>query len=504
VKRRDFLRGAAVVAAGAATGVASSLVRERSARAFGEVPAGDGASTVPAELQVQSVLEVFLYGGVSQFESFYCVPAFGQADKSGWYLFLDSGDVQAALDVCGVTGPLTQPFGVDAGGNAVHLGPFVMPIRNRPDVMSRMRVSITAHDLEPHEGAIPLALGGRMLGDPLLAGLGAHVQRYFLDRNTIPGRPPFSYVLEASTLGFPADNIAAATAIGMHPAAARPLGIKVDTGGDITTLLARGTVGKNRAQYDALMQQYIDAYSGRLQWKGVGAPLRAPPAVDLGSSAAEIANAAAISAVLAPRYFQTYQGTECGDSNVDTTTMSLALATHLLTHPTTPARYACVIDGGLVMADGGGGYDTHVENSHTQARNLGHTLKALMALINEPGENDPAKLDLDTTMIVLTTEFGRTPTAQDGGKGRNHWPYGFPITFIGGPIRGAGAGVFGACGPDSMATVSSSPQENRIAALLALGIWPFDPESYGVSDVPGATTEAEAAEMVKKRQLGLT
>ena len=79
-----------------------------------------------------------------------------------------------------------------------------------------------------------------------------------------------------------------------------------------------------------------------------------------------------------------------------------------------------------------------------------------------------------------------------------------PITFLGGPIRGKGAGVFGACGPDSVATLASSPQENRIAALLALGIWPFAPESYGVSDVPGATTEAEAAALVKKRQLGLT
>src|SRR6185295_1880492 len=113
-------------------------------------------------------------------------------------------------------------------------------------------------------------------------------------------------------------------------------------------------------------------------------------------------------------------------------------AAHLLTHPTQPARYVCVIDGGLQIADGGGGYDTHVENSHTQARNLGHMLKGLMAIINQPGENDPTKLDLDKTMTVLTTEFGRTPYAQDKGKGRNHWPYGYPIVFMGGPIRSAG------------------------------------------------------------------
>ena len=49
---------------------------------------------------------------------------------------------------------------------------------------------------------------------------------------------------------------------------------------------------------------------------------------------------------------------------------------------------------------------------------------------------------------------------------------------------------------------SSTPQENRIAALLALGIWPFAQESYNVFDVPGASTEVEVAELVKKCQLG--
>jgi hypothetical protein len=124
-----------------------------------------------------------------------------------------------------------------------------------------------------------------------------------------------------------------------------------------------------------------------------------------------------------------------------------------------------------------------------------------MGLINEPGEHDPGKLDLDRTLILLTTEFGRSPEAQDHGKGRRHWPYGYPVSFIGGPIRSRG--VFGACGPDSRATLASSPQENRIAALLALGIWPFEPESYRVADVPGASSHLTAAQLVLKRQLGI-
>ena len=506
MKRRDFLKGAAVVAAGAGGGAAATLLGEKAAEAFGETPAGAEASTVPVNLQAQSILEIFLYGGVSQYESFYCVDAFGQADSTGWWTFVNSGDVQQAAAQCGYAGPLLQDFAKDSDGNQVKFGPFVMPLRDRPDVMDRVRVAITHHDLEPHEGAIPLALAGRSLGHPALAGLGSHIQRYFIDRNTVAGRAPFSYVLLSDNLGFPTDNIRSATAIGMHPGAARPLSLKVDAAGDVAKLLARGTVGQNRAAYDALMKDYIAQYNARLTRPGGAGPLRSPRVGDLAAATESIAGADAIALVLESKYFDKFGGSECGDSaGTDSTTMSLALATHLLTHPTTPAKYVCVVDGGLESADGGGGYDTHGENSHTQSRNLGHTLKSLMSLINTPGENNPNKLDLDKTMIVLTTEFGRTPYAQGGGKGRNHWPYGYPITFIGGPVRAASKGVFGACTADGMATATSStPQENRIAALMALGIWPFAQESYNVSDVPGATTEAEAAKLVKQRQLGIT
>jgi uncharacterized protein (DUF1501 family) len=224
----------------------------------------------------------------------------------------------------------------------------------------------------------------------------------------------------------------------------------------------------------------------------------------LEAASTSIANAGAISDVLAPQFFQKISGSNCGDNaNTDATTMNLKLAAHLITHPTTPAKYVCIVDTGLISADGGGGYDSHAETSFTQSRNLSHTLTSLLSMVNQPGENDPSKIDLDKTMIVLTTEFGRTPYKQ-GANGRNHWPYGFPIVFIGGPVRNENKGVFGACGEDGFATLASSPQENRIAALLAMGIWPFAQESYNVSDVPGASNEIGAALLVQQRQLGVT
>ena len=502
--RRDFLKGAGLVTASALSGLGVSLWGMRQARAFGEVPKDAEGVMLPPALRAESILEIFLYGGVSQYESFYCVPSLGQAAGTQWYSYLDTGDVQAAVNKCGFAGPLTEPFALDSNGAMVHLGPYVMPLRQRPDVMARTRVSITAHDLEPHEGAIPMVLGGRGLGHPALSGLGAHIQRYFLQQNQEPGRAPYSYALLSNGAnGLPTDNIRTVVSIGMHPGAARPLGIKIDAAGDLAALLGRGNLGANRAQYDALMQGYIDRYHERLRWKAQGSPGRAPRLGDLSAASASIANAQAISNVVEAKFFQQFGGANCGDSaGVDAMGMNLKLAAHLLTHPTTPAKYACIVDTGLLTADGGGGYDTHFETSFTQSRNLSHTLNQLLAVVNAPGENDPTKINLDKTMIVLTTEFGRTPDKQ-GDKGRNHWPYGFPIVFIGGPVRPESKGVFGGCGEDGRATLASTPQENRMAALLALGIWPFAQESYNVSDVPGASTEIEAAKLVTERQLGV-
>jgi Protein of unknown function (DUF1501) len=501
MQRRDFLKRAGMVGGAIA---ATSFLGLRSARAFGEVPKGAESILLPPERRAKNILEIFLYGGVSQYESFYCVPSLGQASGTQWYTFLNDGRLQTAVDTCGFSGPLTEPFAPDANGAMVHLGPFVLPLRERPDVVDRMRISMTAHDLEPHEGAIPLVLGGRGLGHPALSGLGAHVQRYFLDQSPGMGRPPHSYVLcSASSVSLPTDNIRTAAAIGMHPGTARPLLIQVDAAGDLSQQLTRPGVSGVVSNYDALMQRYVDAHRNRLRWKGQGSPLRVPRLDELAAAADSMTNSTAISDVLQAQFFQEIEGMNCGETNpVDAVSMNLRLAAHLLRHPTTPANYVCVIDTGLIGADGGGGYDSHAENSITQARNLSHTMRNLLAQVNKPGENDPTKINLDETLIVLTTEFGRSPFKQ-GDQGRNHWPYGFPIVFIGGPVRSENKGVFGACGEDGYATLASLPQENRMAALLSLGIWPFAEESYNVSDVPGAANEIAAALRVQERQLGV-
>lgn len=506
MNRRTLLRGAAALLAGAG-GLRLFPSAPREVHAFGEVPNGAGGLLLPPGSRAERVLEVFLYGGLSQYESFYCVPDHGQNDKTGYHLFLASGDVDVAVSACGLTGELAEPFAQDTSGQLVHLGPFVAPLRERPDIIERMRISITAHDLEPHEGAIPLALAGRPLGHPASAGLGAHVQRYFAEREALAGGnrgAPFAYVLSSTALNVsPNDNVNSAVATGLHPGAARPLLLKTDAPSKLTSLLERSALGGARGAYDAAMQGYVDRYRARLRWGGSGEVIRSPRAADVAAAHAALANSDVLVDVLEPKLLEPKGADHCGDTApIGTTAMNLRLAAHLLTHPTAPARYCCVVDAGLLKADGGGGYDTHYELPHTQARNLSHTLRELARLIRKPGEDAAGKIDLDETLVVLTTEFGRTPYLQ-GAKGRNHWPYGYPIVFIGGPIRGPQRGVFGATTADARAQVASSPQENRIAALLALGIWPFSPEAFSVSDVPGASGEIEAAALVLSRQLGL-
>src|SRR5262249_374217 len=146
----------------------------------------------------------------------------------------------------------------------------------------------------------------------------------------------------------------------------------------------------------------------------------------------------------------------------DASLMNLRLAAHLINHPTSPARYVCVVDSGIQPSQDAGGFDTHQLDCSPQATNVLHSLESLVSVIRKPGDNDPSKLDLDKTLIIINTDFGRTPGAEGTTKkGRGHWPFGFPIILIGGPVSSANHGIYGACGPDAKATLAIKPQEHR-------------------------------------------
>lgn len=498
--RRTALR---LLGSGLAGIAAVPLVLERSSRALAFGTAPSPAAGVPESLRVSSVLEVFLCGGVSQYESFYCVEEHGRDDRSHWHLFEQGAELAWAMQACGLSEPLLEPFGLDSVGQTVHLGPFAMPLRRRPDLLRRLRVCVTHHDLAPHEAAIPLALSGRTLGDPALAGVGAHVQRYFAETGDA-GTGPCAYVLLSSSLNTVfIDNLRALTATGLHPAAARPLALEVDGATRFVDQLKRPAVGARREHFDALLSSYVEAYGAELTWAASGELLRAPAFSELRTAAATMTQVDELTQMFEPTLFSPRSGTSCEEAiALDSVSAQLEIAAHLLTHPLRPARYVAVVDGGFIpTSNGGGGYDSHTDNIRIQAQNLTHTLNRLARLIRQPDEDAPRKIDLDRTLIVFTTEFGRSPHAE-GSTGRDHWPHGYAQALLGGPIREPG--ISGACGPDARRVHGATPAESRIAALLALGIWPFAPEAFGVSDVPGAVSEEDAALRVLNSQLGFT
>lgn len=461
---------------------------------------------LPAAVQAKSILEVFMYGGVSPWETFYASDTKGKGSNTWLYTFYQR--TQDAAAACGYdsTKDLLTPFSTDAEGKPVFLGPFLRPLLARPDVVARMRVVINRHSLEPHEAAIPLALSGRTLGSPSMASLGTHVQRYFVDHDDGSHAAPFSYGFATAGGYIPTDNVLSLVATGLHPGSARPLLIKVDNVTRLSGLLDRVSVGgtTERAKYDALMQVYFDEYQQNLRFGGTGDALRSTRFRELNQAARSVTTSDSVKQVLDPELFVKVPGSACGVENkvINVPAMSLRLATHLLTHPVSPARHCCVIDTGLKEADGGGGYDTHEEMSFTQSRNLNNMFSNLLSRVNKPGEGDPNKIDLDKTMIILNQEFGRAPGSQNGGNGRNHWPYGYMQVYFGGPIKQEQAGVYGAIPESGQASVFTTPTENRIAALLAMGIYPFDSAGFSNSDVQNQSENSKAIADVTKRVLG--
>ncbi|MGE0710958.1 MAG: DUF1501 domain-containing protein [Planctomycetota bacterium] len=88
-----------------------------------------------------------------------------------------------------------------------------------------------------------------------------------------------------------------------------------------------------------------------------------------------------------------------------------------------------------------GGWDTHKDN-FTQARKLAAQLDAGMAaLIADLAERGK----LDSTLVLLVSEFGRTP-AINKDEGRDHWAAGWSVALAGGGVRGGQA--VGATSPD--------------------------------------------------------
>ena len=76
-------------------------------------------------------------------------------------------------------------------------------------------------------------------------------------------------------------------------------------------------------------------------------------------------------------------------------------------------------------------WDAHDDINDNHERMCGRVDQPIAALLKDLKERGL----LDTTLVVWAGEFGRTPTSQ-GGKGRDHNPYGYTTWLAGGGVKG--------------------------------------------------------------------
>ncbi|MBA3817914.1 MAG: hypothetical protein H0X17_03410, partial [Deltaproteobacteria bacterium] len=164
MQRRTFLTLAG--GAGAATVMVGPWIGRSRAASFGAFPDGTSSVQLPEAQRARRILEIFLYGGLSPWETLYFVRDYGapgatEHPNTQYYAYPTSN--ANAIASCGMT-EAERPFAVDANGAMVELGPFASRLWARTDVVDRMRVVVQRHALEPHEAAVPMALTGRPVG----------------------------------------------------------------------------------------------------------------------------------------------------------------------------------------------------------------------------------------------------------------------------------------------------------------------------------------------------
>jgi hypothetical protein len=110
-----------------------------------------------------------------------------------------------------------------------------------------------------------------------------------------------------------------------------------------------------------------------------------------------------------------------------------------------------------------GGWDTHTDNFDRVADQAALLDRGIGALLPDLASRGM----LDETLVVLATEFGRTPDITDG-NGRNHYPKCFSGLLAGGGVHGGQAyGATNATGAEVAENVVTVPDFNATIAWAA-------------------------------------
>lgn len=486
--RRDFL---ARLGLGAAAGLALPI---RSAFAT-QTPAGSlpNTYTTPSDDAQYGggvnnddfkVLEIFCQGGLSHEESLWMYSSDSRSYHSAAsgnpkysapnWTDIDTGLgsaslVRASLDTSAgqyfsrMFRPITSPRMRDSG----FLG---IPLLD-PALSDRMRVVALHHDQPPHVAAVPFALGGLTIGRPRRAGLGAAIEAA---HGTGDPASPLSYVLYGDKGRGTAFH---AAAYGEHEAPYMPVLLEFGTSASANDFAEQFHARRDEAA-DALWAHYQSAYAAKLD----GSRSAGHDAYQ--AAAARLAAGQDLADKWTGIDFQVtetgYGGSPSSSASTSSSTnytrsMLRAAAELLSSGGAAQARYVCVVDSGVGLD-----YDHHeASNDADVGRNLA-TVQAgsIWSTLDELADLcHSGAIDLDDTLVVINTEFGRwTRGTEAQHYGSDHNPEGYAVAVLGGPVAtsGVGGAMSGGDATNDAAFGSKyTPTDLHAALLAAAGIDPY-------------------------------
>jgi hypothetical protein len=291
------------------------------------------------------------------------------------------------------------------------------------------------------------------------------------------------------------------TSTGNHGPAAQPVVVRMS--GDLPVLsqwVGRAGVPGGAASADTLTNYYLGRYDSSAPhpsvhtYRGLEAYRAALASLPQSPDLASVYGSALRVAGPIASHCSTNAPTTNPTTAPDTTLQSLNMAAWLIQNKGT--RYVGMIDAGIGR-DTDTAYDGHNQSAGVTYGNLERLLKHLCDFIAPPGTTpSPTQVSLDDVLIVLNTEFGRTPTVgMLPPNGRDHYGAGYVTVLIGGPIQPTMGGSPRFLGTlDSVAGASVigtfTPANLAWLCLEAAGIWQENADNFALNDrpfVPGSS-----------------
>ena len=125
-----------------------------------------------------------------------------------------------------------------------------------------------------------------------------------------------------------------------------------------------------------------------------------------------------------------------------------------------------------------GGWDTHQENFDRVQRNTAILDQAMSALLGDLASRGL----LEETLVVLTTEFGRTPKINQN-NGRDHYPKAFSAVLAGGGVKGGT--IYGKTDEHGTQPIENAIKVTDFNATVAYGLGlPLDVRQFSPSARP--------------------